>query len=167
MADDWRITCGGGEERTEELLAALPEGVGAHRADDCVVAYAADEESAERMHAQIAAVARSLGIETRLERWNPGTFEWQPPDRPVAEAPSVPFGRGDVTFLVRARFPTRELAQQAYDEPGRFAFGRLRPRVVDFGARDQDDANQLANDLRLLSTEVEVDIQRLPEGRIG
>jgi hypothetical protein len=171
VGEDWRITA---STYTDEDLAAL-----ARRASELApglevndkgwhaFAYASDEASARtaRWALEEAASETGIGIDVVVERWNPGTAEWQDPMLPVEPAPEpkpwVDIDFDALQYEVRLHAPdTRgadELARELHSEGARFL--NLGGRVLELGAYDEEEAQAIADDLRVrapVGSEVEI-----------
>ena len=174
MSDDWRITASadGNEDlgplarRASELAPDLD--VNEERWS--VFAYASDEASARtaRWALEEAASETGRGIDVVVERWNPGQAEWQDPLLPVEPAPE-PEAWADIDFdalryEVRLHVPDArsadELRRELRAEGARFL--DEGSRMVELGAYDEEEAQAIADDLRVRApVGSEVEIRRL------
>ena len=174
MGEDWRITA---STYGDEDLAAL-----ARRASELapdldvnderwyVFAYANDEASAKtaRWALEEAASETGIGIDVVVERWNPGKAEWQDPMLPVEHAPEakpwVDIDFDALQYEVRLHVPDArsadELRRELHAEGGRFL--NEGSRVLELGAYDEEEAQAIADDLRVRApVESEVEIREL------
>jgi hypothetical protein len=172
VSDDWRITAStyGDEDlaplarRASELVPDLDVNAGyAH-----VFAYASDEAAARtaRWALEEAASETGIGVDVVVERWNPGNAEWQDPLLPVEPAPPEPEPWVDVDFdalqyEVRLHVPSArsadELRRELRAEGARFL--NDGSRTLELGAYDEEEAQAIADDLRVrapIGSEVEV-----------
>jgi hypothetical protein len=172
VGEDWRITA---STYGDEDLAAL-----ARRASELapdldvnderwyVFAYANDEASAKRAQWALEEAASETGIgidDVVVERWNPGKAEWQDPLLPVEPAPEpkpwVDIDFDALEYEVRLHLPEAhsayELRRELSAEGARFLDDGSR--VIELGAYDEEEAQAIADDLRVrapIGSEVEV-----------
>ena len=150
MSEDWRIT-------------ASTDG-------DEDVAYARDEASARtaRWALEEAASETGIGVDVVVERWNPGSAEWQDPHLPVEPAPEpepwVDIDFDALQYEVRLHVPDEqsadELRQELQAEGARFL--NDGSRTIELGAYDEEEAQAIADDLRVrASVGSEVEIREL------
>lgn len=171
VGDDWRITASAyGEEdlgplarRASELAPDLDLNAG----HSYVFAYANDDASARtaRWALEEAASETGVGIDIVVERWNPGRAEWQDPLLPVEPAPEpepwVDIDFDALRYEVRLHVPDTRSADELRQElrAARARFLDDGTRVVELGAYDEEEAQAIADDLRVrapVGSEVEV-----------
>lgn|GEM_PF-6281913 len=161
MSDDWRITASayGNEDlgpltrRASELAPDLD----VNEERWYVFAYASDEASAKtaRWALEEAASETGIGIDVVVERWNPGQAEWQDPLLPVEPAPQpeawVDIDFDALRYEVRLHVPDArsadELRRDLRAEGARFL--NEGSRTVELGAYDEEEAQAIADDLRV------------------
>jgi hypothetical protein len=171
VSEDWRITAStyGDEDlgplarRASELAPDLD--VNEERWH--VLAYASDEASARtaRWALEEAASETGIGVDVVVERWNPGPAEWQDPLLPIEPAPEPkPWADIDYDALqyeVRLHVPDAqsagELRRELHAEGARFLNDGIR--TIELGAYDEEEAQAIADDLRVrapVGSEVEI-----------
>jgi hypothetical protein len=171
VSDDWRVTASayGAEDlhalarRASELAPDLDVNAG----HAYVFAYAGDAASARtaRWALEEAASETGIGVDVVVERWNPGRAEWQDPALPVEPAseppPWVDIDFDALRYEVRLHAPDArsldELARELHSEGARFL--SRGGRVLELGAYDEEEAQAIADDLRVhapIGSEVEV-----------
>jgi hypothetical protein len=161
VSDDWRITASAyGDEdlgplarRASELAPDLDVNAG----HAYVFAYANDEASARtaRWALEEAASETGAGVDVVVERWNPGSAEWQDPGLPIEPAPEpkpwVDIDFDALRYEVRLHVPSAddgaELARDLREEGARFLGDGSR--VLELGAYDEEEAQAIADDLRV------------------
>jgi hypothetical protein len=159
-------------ELEHDLSTAFHDRVVVSRDGPTVFLYAGTRDQAERAEKLIHSLAEKHGwkLEAELRRWHPVAEDWEDPDKPLPSEDAARqverealMGRereeaeeqGYLEFEVRLDFPTHrdaaEFEQQLREEG-------LRPvrrwKFVLVGARDEDEANALAQRLK----------QEAPEG---
>jgi hypothetical protein len=171
VSDDWRITASAyGYEDLAPLArraSELAPDLDANAGHAYVFAYASDEASARtvRWALEEAASETGIGVDVVVERWNPGRAEWQDPALPVEPvpklAPWVDIDFDALRYEVRLHVPSThdgvELTQELRAEGARFLGDGSR--VLELGAYDEEEAQAIADDLRLrapVGSEVEV-----------
>jgi hypothetical protein len=171
VSDDWRITAStyGDEDlgplarRASELVPDLEVNAGL----SSVFGYANDEASARtaRWALEEAASETGIAIDVIVERWNPGQAEWQDPLLPVEPAPQpeawVDIDFDALRYEVRLHVPDArsadELRRELRAEGARFL--NEGSRMVELGAYDEEEAQAIADDLRVrapVGSEVEI-----------
>jgi hypothetical protein len=161
VGEDWRVTATGyGAAKLDGLAnraAELLPGLDVNEDGDWVFAYADGEASADEARLELEEAASELGVavDVVVERWNPGRLEWQDPHLPVEEAPE-PEPRVEIDFdalryEVRVHAPSTEsaveLGRALRAEGARFLGGH--GRTLELGAYDEDEAQAIADDLRV------------------
>jgi hypothetical protein len=132
-----------------------------------VFAYANDEASAKTASWALeeAASETGIGIDVVVERWNPGQGEWQDPLLPVEPAPEpepwVDVDFDALQYEVRLHAPDahrlNELLRELRSEGARVL--NEGSRMVELGAYDEEEAQAIADDLRVrapVGSEVEI-----------
>jgi hypothetical protein len=174
VSDDWRITAstygdddlGPLARRASELVPDLEVNAGR----SSVFGYASDEASARtaRWALEEAASETGIGIDVVVERWNPGEADWQDPLLPVEPAPEpkawVDIDFDALRYEVRLHVPDArradELRRELRAEGARFL--NDGSRTVELGAYDEEEAQAIADDLRVRApVGSEVEIRRL------
>jgi hypothetical protein len=161
MGEDWRVTASAyGDEdlsalarRASELLPEQDINGGMGH----VFRYANDKASAKTAQWALeeAASETGIGIDVVVERWNPGPDEWQDPLLPVEPAPEpkpwVDIDFDALQYEVRLHAPDahrlNELRRELHAEGARFV--NDAGRVVELGAYDEEEAQAIADDLRV------------------
>jgi len=161
VSDDWRITA---SVYSDEDLGPLARRA-AELAPDIevneerwyVFAYANDEASARtaRWALEEAASETGIGVDVVVERWNPGKAEWQDPVLPVEPAPEpkpwVDIDFDALRYEVRLHAPDahrlNELRRELRTEGARFL--DEGSRTIELGAYDEEEAQAIADDLRV------------------
>jgi hypothetical protein len=161
VSNDWRITASVyGDEDLGPLArraAELAPGIEVNEERWYVFAYANDETSARtaRWALEEAASETGIGVDVVVERWNPGKAEWQDPVLPVEPAPEpkpwVDIDFDALRYEVRLHAPDahrlNELRRELRTEGARFLNEGIR--MVELGAYDEEEAQAIADDLRV------------------
>jgi hypothetical protein len=161
VSDDWRVTASVyGDEDLGPLArraSELAPDIDVNEKRWYVFAYANAEASARtaRWALEEAASETGIGVDVVVERWNPGKAEWQDPVLPV-EPPPEPKPWVDIDFdalryEVRLHAPDadrlNELRRELRTEGARFL--DEGSRTVELGAYDEEEAQAIADDLRV------------------
>jgi CO/xanthine dehydrogenase Mo-binding subunit len=171
VSDDWRITASAyGDEDLHELARRATElapELDVNAGHSYVFVYGSDDASARtaRWALEEAASATGTAADVVVERWNPGRTEWQDPALPVEPAPKlewwvdIDFDR--LRYEVRLHSPDSrsvdELARELLSEGARFL--DRGGRVLAVGAYDEEEAQAIADDLRVrapVGSEIEI-----------
>jgi hypothetical protein len=161
VSDDWRVTASVyGDEDLGPLArraSELAPDIEVNEERWYVFAYANDEASARtaRWALEEAASETGIGVDVVVERWNPGQTEWQDPVLPVEPAPEpkpwVDIDFDALRYEVRVHAPDahrlNELRRELRTEGARFL--DEGSRTVELGAYDEEEAQAIADDLRV------------------